>query len=73
MRARTKIGKRIVSLLLAALCMTSVFPVTAFAADVPNQATLGNATFIGNYSSASFSGSVGLHKMTMDMGPLDTM
>ena len=70
MKVRTKIGKRIVSLLLAALCMTCVFPVTAFAADVPNQTTLGNATFIGNYSSASFSGSVGLHKMTMNMGSL---
>ena len=69
MNVKAKMGKRILSFMLALLCFVSVVPTTAFAADgVPDTITLDNATFTGNYSSASFSGSVGLHKMTMDMG-----
>lgn len=71
MNAKTKIGKRIVSLLLAVLCVTSVFPVTALAA-ASNTITLESAEFFHNYSSASFTGSVGLHKMTMNMGAAGT-
>ena len=66
MKAKTKIGKRFLSLLLAVLFVTSVFPVTALA--VENTITLQEAAFFGNYQSASFTGSVGLHKMTMNMG-----
>lgn len=69
MKAKTKMGKRLVSLLMAALCILGTFPITAFAADgAPSKAIMESASFTGNYTSASFSGSVGIHKMTMDLG-----
>lgn len=71
MKAKTRIGKRIVSLLLAVLCVTSVFPVTAFAADgVPSSVSLAGCTYKGDYISKSFTSSTYLHRMTMNMGSL---
>ena len=71
LNVKAKMGKRVLSFMLALLCFVSVVPTTAFAADsMPSTITLQNATFTGNYSSASFSGSVGLHKMTMNLGSL---
>ena len=71
MNVKAKMGKRVLSFMLALLCFISVVPTTAFAADgVPDRVVLESATFTGNYSSASFSGSVGIHKMTMNMGSL---
>lgn len=67
---KTPIRQKILSLLMAAVCLVGVFPVSAFAADTaPNTVTLESAEFSSQYTSPSFSGGeVGIHKMVMNVG-----
>lgn len=66
---RTHFKTRLLALVMSAICLLGLFPAEALAADAaPSSVTLAAATFAGNYSSPSFSGSVGLHQMTMRVG-----